>query len=191
MRARMIQQAYLRAMYSGTPAATASPEVAFVIGHLSDERLQVERAARLRNLRTVMHDDMRLLNRKLNKDELLPHVQDYAKSERFWMHRGRTLVEDFCLFFVECSAASPVLKLLARIEGVYSGLSASIEAETPWTAHQQLRKGDETVESFVAPFSLSFNKVFGNKFDYQPVQRDVNCVIRRSGQNIHVKFHRA
>ncbi|MGF6768615.1 hypothetical protein P3T18_001085 [Paraburkholderia sp. GAS199] len=191
MDAKKIQQVYLRAMYSGTPDVPASAEEAFVVSHLSHDRLQVERAARVRNLRTVLHDDMRLLNRKLSKAELLPYVQDYAKSEGFWMHRGRTLIEDFSLFFVECTAASPVLKLLARIEGVYSGLSVSIEADTPWNAHLKWCEGSETLESFVAPFSLSFDKVFGEQSDYQPAQQDVNCVIRRSGQNIHVKFHGA
>lgn len=191
MDANKIQHAYLRAMYTETPQEPASGEEAFVMAHFLNERLEVERAARVRNLRTVLHDDMRLLRRVIDKSELLPYVQAYAKSEWFWTHRGRTLIEDFCLFFVECSAASAVFKLLARIEGVCSGLSASTADASPWTTHLKVCDGEETRESFAAPFALSFNKVLGKKTDYLPVERKVDCVVRRSGEKIHVKFFNA
>lgn len=186
---KKIQRIYLHAMYSGLPETIESDEERFVIAHCSEARAQVERVARVRNMRTVLHGDMRLLSRVLDKPKLLPYVQNYVASKYFWMHRGRTLIEDFCLFLVECSSAPMTIKVLARIEGVYTGLSATIDADTPWAAHSKWHEGGDTFESFRSPFALSFPKMFSAQPDYEPEPRDVNCVICRSRHNIHVKFH--
>ncbi|MGS0896533.1 hypothetical protein ACVBGC_28985 [Burkholderia stagnalis] len=190
MDAWKIQHAYLRALYTGTQKKIASPEEEFVVAGLSTDRLEVERAARIRNLRTVMFDDMRLLNRVMSKGELLPFVEKYAQSEQFWMHRGRTLVEDFCLFFVEHAEVSDALALLARLEGVYSGLSASTEAATPWAEHKKQSYGtSEAVEHFVAPLRLAFEPLFREQLSYEPVREETECIIRRTGHAIRIKFN--
>lgn len=187
---KKIQQLYLRAMYSGLPKLIGSEEEAFFVNQYSESRLAIERAARVRNLRSVLHDDMRLLSKVLDKAKLLPYVQEYVASECFWMHRGRTLIEDFSIFFVDHTIAPLHIKVLARIEGVYSGLSASVHADTPWVAHDKWKDGEDTVESFRAPFALSFPKMFDSLQDYEPEPLEVNCVIRRTQRKIHVKFHR-
>ncbi|MDR5880859.1 hypothetical protein [Caballeronia sp. LZ032] len=189
MDARTIQQLYLRAIYSGLPEPTGLEEEVFVARHHSEERAAIERAARTRNLRTVLHDDMRLLPRVLDKTRLLPYVERYTESECFWMHRGRTLIEDFSLFLVERTPAPAAIKVLARIEGVHSGLSASVGANTPWSAHVKWREEDEVVERFRSPFALSFRKMFADSSGYEPELREVDCVIRRSPHRIQVKFH--
>ncbi|KVE38180.1 hypothetical protein [Burkholderia sp. TSV86] len=188
MDARKLQQVYLRAMYTGAPATVSSEEDAFFIAQSSAERLIVEHAARIRNLRTVLHDDMRLLKKVLDKASLLPHVKAYAESDLFWMHRGRTLIEDFCLYFVEHTSATPVHKLLACIEGVCSGLSIKTAVASPWDEHDMQQRGDVTTETFLAPFSLPFKQIFDSKSDFQPTKQPVTCVIRKSGAKINVKF---
>lgn len=188
MDAKRLQQVYLRAMYTSVPAACSSKEEAFLVTHASTERLIVERAARIRNLRTVLHDDMCLLKKVLDKAALLPYVKAYADSDCFWMHRGRTLIEDFCLFFVEHASASPVHKLLGRIEGVCSGLSVTTSATSPWSGHDERNAEGDVAEAFIAPFSLPFRRIFEEQSSYEPSQRPVTCVVRRSGQQINVKF---
>ena len=188
MDARRLQRVYLRAMYTGAPAALSSKEEAFFVAHSSAERLIVERSARIRNLRTVLHDDMRLLKKVLDKASLLPHVKAYAESDLFWMHRGRTLIEDFCLFFVEHASTLPVHKLLARIEGVCSGLSVTTPVASPWSGHDAQQDDGGTAEAFIAPFSLPFKQIFEVQSDFQPAKQPVTCVIRKSGQKINVKF---
>ncbi|WP_322053004.1 hypothetical protein [Paraburkholderia bannensis] len=188
MDARKLQQVYLRAMYTGAPVTVSSEEDAFFVAHSSGERLIVERAARIRNLRTVLHDDMRLLKRVMDKASLLPHVKAYAESDLFWMHRGRTLIEDFCLYFVEHTSATAVHKLLARIEGVCSGLSVKTAVASPWSGHDTQPYDDGTTETFVAPFSLPFKQIFDSASDFQPTNQPVICLIRKFGEKINVKF---
>ncbi|QRR07700.1 hypothetical protein FPJ27_15720 [Burkholderia sp. MS455] len=191
MDASTIQRLYLRALYTGIAEPIGSDEQRILLAHMAIKRLPVEQAARIRNLRTVLHNDMRLLNRVLDKGELLPYVREYACSDLFWMHRGRSLIEDFCLHFVQFSNASPVFKLIARIEGVYSGLSTSVRSDSPWPTHVTSHDGDVTSECFAAPFALSFETLFNKPSSYQPHARDVNCVVQRHEQAIHVKFHNA
>ncbi|QRR07544.1 hypothetical protein FPJ27_14660 [Burkholderia sp. MS455] len=191
MDASTIQRLYLRALYTGIAEPIGSDEQTFLLAHMAIKRLPVEQAARIRNLRTVLHDDMRLLSRVLDKGELLPYVQEYARSDLFWMYRGRSLIEDFCLYFVQFSDASPVFKLLARIEGVYSGLSTSNRIDSPWSEHFTSHDGDVISECFAAPFALSFETLFSKPSSYQPHARNVNCVVQRHEQAIQVKFRDA
>lgn len=191
MDAQKIQQAYLRALYTGVVDQPTNEEESFLHAHLSPERLLIEHAARVRNLRAVLHDDMHVLSKTLNKADLLPYVHRYVLSEQFWMHRGRTLIEDFCLHFVEQSPAPTLHKVLARIEGIHSGLSAAPRSRTPWPAHAKWNEGDDICEGFASPLNLSFHRLFDKPSDYQPVSQEVNCILRRSGKSIHVKFHNA
>jgi hypothetical protein len=133
---------------------------------------------------------MHLLNQMVSKADLLPLVQAYAASPCFWIHRGRSLIEDFCLFVFQSSNINSLLKLVARIEGVHSGLSTSFTLNTPWTEHQIEHHGNDTLEIFLAPFAISWDQIFQKKNDYFPVQENTVCQIRRSGDKIKVKFQR-
>ncbi len=189
MDAKKIQQFYLQALYTEVDTTSRlNAEEAFVLKTISRDRLEIERAARLRNLRTVIHDDMTLLNKIISKNDFMPHLELYVASPYFWMHRGRTLVEDFCLFFANFSNASEVLKLVARIEGVHSGLSASAETKTPWQEHTIYKDGKDTVESFIAPFKLPWPILFSKGDTYIPEMQAVNCLLRRSENRVKVDF---
>lgn len=189
--AKKIQEFYLHALYTEAPISNfISEEEHFFLQHHLSERLNIERAARLRNLRTVLHDDMHLLNRIFSRADLLPMVQNYAASPYFWMHRGRSLIEDFCLFVFQSYNIDPLLKLVARIEGVHSGLSASIVLNTPWPEHQIEDQGKDILESFLTPFYIVWDKFFQNKNDYFPVQERAICKIIRSDEKIKIKFQR-
>ena len=185
-----IQQFYLRALYTEVeihgPIDDASD---FVLRHMDLERLRVERAARLRNLRTVLHGNMYLLSRLIDKKSLLPIVQAYASSELFWQHRGRTLVEDFCMFYTnEWGKSDAVSALVAKVEGVYSGLSASIDVVSPWPQHYQVRESDDIRETFLVPFAISWDLMYGTFPHYQPSPRPAYCQIFRQGDKIKISF---
>ncbi|MEW9889465.1 MAG: YcaO-like family protein [Candidatus Symbiodolus clandestinus] len=79
MDAKKIQEFYLHALYTEAPISNfISEEEHFFLQHHLSERLNIERAARLRNLRTVLHDDMHLLNRIFSRADLLPMVQNFV-----------------------------------------------------------------------------------------------------------------
>lgn len=189
MDAKKIQQFYLRALYTAIPDdARLGAEEQFVLKTMQLDRLEIERAARLRNLRSVLHDDMCLMNRLISKSALFSHVQAYAASPYFWLHRGRTLIEDFCLFFVEFGAADAVTKLVAEIEGVHSGMSALDSCHTPWQGHKIIHEAAEFLEFFPAPFALAWKALFNNSSGYTPIPQPINCYMRRTNSEIRVKF---
>ncbi len=187
-----IQRFYLRALYTEIllSSDTLDDESAFVLRTISTERLNIERAARIRNLRTVLHGDMQILNKAITSSALLSHVQAYARSPSFWMHRGRAQIEDFCLFFCESPDIDAATKLCARIEGVFSGLSASANAATPWSGHVVSRSGANVVESFAAPFSLSWRGMLEDQRinTVMPSTTEVTCQVKRIDNKIRIGF---
>ena len=189
MDAYKIQRYYLQAIYGGLqPENVLDKEANFVLQNMSPDRLQVERAARLRNLRTVLHGDMKLMNQKVSKEALLPLVQAYASASCFWQHRGRSLIEDFCLFVAESNDVDPVTRLLAHVEGVYSGLSVSPTKKTPWLTHDMTRENNEVIESFDSPMTLNWEALRSEKNTYQVEVQASRCQLRRADGEIRIKF---
>lgn len=147
MDASKLQDIYVRILYcTSLSALDDSAESNYLKKNIDFARLSVEQAGRIRNLRTVLHSELKFLNLFLSKDEMLPYVRSYCNSEDFWLHKGRTLLEDFCLFL----CGQPVdakLKFLAEVEGTSSGVSFDQRATTPWPTHKKnLSSGIEYFE---------------------------------------------
>lgn len=144
MDARKLQSIYIRLLYCDDfSSLEPSEELDFIMSNVSVCRLEVERNARVRNLRTVLYSDMRILNQYVCKSKLLGVVQGYCGSKSFWEHRGRTLLEDFCLFYAQQNEIHPRLRLLSEVEGTLSGHSVAQNRPSPWGSHQKTLDGDE------------------------------------------------
>ncbi|CRM43058.1 hypothetical protein IFR08_06315 [Pseudomonas fluorescens] len=151
MDTKRLQAQYVRLLYSGNTAVLdASEEANYLLAHLDHARLEVEYKARIRNLRTTLHADMKFLNRFIDKVSLLEAVESYCGSDDFWKHQGRTLLEDFCLFYCNNHSHEPRLRMLAEIEGTVSGMSIGNVTTSPWVGHQQ--KMQNTVEVLAAHY---------------------------------------
>lgn len=154
MNVEELQGKYIRLLYGdNTPCRDESDESVFIISNMDISRLEVERNARVRNLRTVLHGSMRFLGAYISKDSLLPIVRSYCADSQFWRHRGRTLLEDFCLFFSQQPEVDPQLRLVCEIEGTLSGMSVPASINSPWPDHHQTQDGHQ--EALFAPWYAS------------------------------------
>lgn len=133
MKAYTLQQIYLQLLYSKEISdIPESLEKKYIAETINTDRLKIERSARIRNLRSVLHTDMRLLSRYIDKVSLLPYIELYCTSNFFWLFRGRTLIEDLCVFLVKNTDMHPYMKVIAQIEGIFSALSTEILKLSPW-----------------------------------------------------------
>lgn len=134
-------QLYIRLLFSAECARQTAealrtgalpPRVAGWVRELDFSRLELERAARLRNLSfylTRALDSLRALLEPSDWDVL---VSSYCDSEQFWQHSGRNLAENFCLYAHDVLQArgQGFLASVARLDGVTSGLHAG--GASPW-----------------------------------------------------------
>lgn len=186
-----LQLLYLKFLYSGIDNAEGeTEEAAFLLQNMNLDRLTIERAARLRNLRTVLYSEMKVLNRVLSSKDLLPYVESYAASPSFWEHLGRTQVEDLCLYMVAHLDVEPVIRVACEIEGAYSGLSSGPTKSTPWTLHHVAVSAEQFMESFAVPFSIGWTDDKGNdSFIVKDSDRHCTCTIKVVKERviIHIK----
>src|SRR5579862_4952673 len=158
---------YLRLLYSEPDAAAArtalaagraAPATLAVLRGLDFERLQVERRARLSQLILHLGKQSQPLWVALG-GETRAVVSAFANSPLFWQVRGRTIVENFCLFAHERLEADgrPFLADLAELVGTMSALMAGLGPSSPWRDHDVpgvALPDAEGGESFVARFDL-------------------------------------
>ncbi|QOL13698.1 hypothetical protein [Dickeya dianthicola] len=135
MDAKKLQKAYVSMLYSDNYRITnAEAEYQYLARTMDSERLIVERAARQRNLRTVLYSDMHFSPRFFSKEQFLALVIAYCESDSFWNWSSRTLIESFCSFVVEQSNLTEEEKTIFLIDGIYSGISTSSE-NSPWKSN--------------------------------------------------------
>jgi hypothetical protein len=139
-------QLYIRLLFSAECARQTAkalqtgalpPRVAGWVRALDFGRLDLERAARLRNLSfylTRAVDTLRALLAPSDWDAL---VSSYCDSDQFWQQRGRNLAENFCLYAHDVLHArgQGFLASVARLDGVTSGLHAG--GTSPWPGVHQ------------------------------------------------------
>ncbi|RNM28528.1 hypothetical protein [Dickeya undicola] len=132
MDAKKLQKAYVSMLYSNNyRISDADTEYQFLAQTMDSERLLVERAARQRNLRTVLYSDMHFTPRFFSKEQLLSLVIAYCESDSFWNWNSRTLIESFCAFVVKKSVLTEEEKTIFLVDGIYSGISTNSE-NSPW-----------------------------------------------------------
>jgi len=140
----------------GLPAATAK-----LLATVDYERLGAEQRARARNLNSHLARSCASLYLALAPDVRKEIQSSYVNSPDFWVARGRTLAENFCLFTYERLSPSEhgFARDVARLCGVMSGLSFTHEARSPWfdldpaTAALPL-SGALATESFITDWEL-------------------------------------
>lgn len=132
MDAKLLQKVYVSLLYSDNYRMPgAEEEYQFLSKTMDSERLKIERAARRRNLRTVLYSDMHFAPRFFTKEEFLDLVIKYCESDSFWNWNSRTLVESFCYFVFHHSILSDKKKFIFMLDGIYSGISTGLE-NSPW-----------------------------------------------------------
>lgn len=162
MDAKKLQRAYVSMLYSETYRIEgAVEEYKYLDNTMDKSRLLVERAARQRNLRTVLYSDMSFVPRYFSKEKILELVIDYCESDSFWNWNSRTLIESFCIFIFRNSNLSEEEKVIFLIDGVYSGISTKSE-QSPWES--TLRK--------VSDISISEEVVLNRKLSLKSLKSE-------------------
>jgi hypothetical protein len=172
VQARM--EIYLRLFYSPTfaavaesalaapaPAPSAGPAAVLGCLELVDfRRLQVEQRGRVAQLERQLRKHCQALWAYLLEDEITALVGRFADAPEFWVPRGRSGTENFCLHAHSEFERSgrPFLADLVQLLGVISGLTAFTQKPSPW---QNRRAAPEppsgqvlASEAFVARFPL-------------------------------------
>jgi hypothetical protein len=152
-------QLYIRLLFSAecarqTAAALHTgalpPMIAEWVRSLDFSRLELERAARLRNLSFYLTRSVDTLRALLEPVEWQSLVAGYCDSEQFWRSQGRSLAENFCLYAHDVLAARGrgFLASVARLNGMTSGLHAG--GPSPWPSQQ----ASSTSETMISPWPL-------------------------------------
>lgn len=124
-------------------------------------RLTIEQRARLKNLSNHLSRTCAGLQAVLPVAEMEEVLARFVDSADFWLPRGRTLAENFCLFVY--GQLSPVTHSLARdvarLDGIISGLSSDPDAPSPWAEHgagevAPTLPGSLKTESFIAEWHI-------------------------------------
>lgn len=189
MDTKKLQTAYVRLLYSGNTAVLDdSEEAAYLLANLDHARLEVECKARIRNLRTTLHTDMKFLNRFIDKVSLLEAVESYSSSDDFWKHEGRTLLEDFCLFYCKNHSNDTRLRMLAEIEGTVSGMSTNPVTTSPWIDHEQ--KNQNTVERLFVGYANNIKQLqtTNSVDDFLPSQNREILELTKHSNSIRIKI---
>ncbi|WP_038903626.1 hypothetical protein [Dickeya zeae] len=149
MDAKKLQKAYVSMLYSDCyRIKDADIEYQYLAQTMDSERLLVERAARQRNLRTVLYSDMHFSPRFFSKEQFLSLVIAYCESDSFWNWNSRTLIESFCSFVVEKSDLTEEEKTIFLIDGIYSGISTNSK-NSPWQSEINHISGKSTTEEII------------------------------------------
>lgn len=138
-------QVYLRLLYSPSAGAQARvaltsfgsllpPRTVAFLETVDFDRLQVEQAARARNLAHQLGQSCPSFHSVMPRADYQELVRRFADSPSFWIYRGRTLAENFALFAHRelASEGNGFLADLVRLEGLVAGLSNSPEKPSPW-----------------------------------------------------------
>jgi hypothetical protein len=153
---------YLKLLYSPvfTDQFFATKQTAhcenFLKPFINRERLRAEQHARFRNFIFHIRMSLTLLDDILTTEELESITLSYLDSADFWDFRGRSLIENFCLFAYKNLNIDnkPITADLIKLQGIVAGLMADCEKSSPWeggivTVNQQIAK-----ESFFSKFKL-------------------------------------
>jgi len=134
--AQLVQEKYLKILYSEKEWAKCkedkTEQMLVLKSSIDIERLIVERKARVRNLRTHLHQSLLLLPKFLTRKEFLPLVTNFCNSDLFWEYKGRTLEENFCFYLIKQNELNGPLQDLAKIDGILIGLGSNSKAPSPW-----------------------------------------------------------
>jgi hypothetical protein len=133
--------AYLIEQVEMAPASFPAATVR-LLRSVNKYHLEVERAARIRNLTHHLARACPRFAAFMERELLHGWVQQFASSPDFWHMRGRTLAENFCLFLYP-KLPDPLLSEALRLDGIISGLSADPYVASPWTGamHQTVVDG--------------------------------------------------
>lgn len=114
---------------------------------LDYERLRIERNARVKNLDRHFERNCPNLYFCYSKEKLTPVFQEFVNSRDFWLIKGRTLSENFCLYVYKALSKETegFIQDVAMLNGIMSGI-ASLDGNivSPW---------DTTMETNTVLFS--------------------------------------
>lgn len=152
---------FVASVLQENPAAVPRATLGF-LETVDYERLGVEQRARTRNLRSVLARNCSSLVSLIGPDAHLELTKGFVNWPEFWVPKGRTLTENFCLYAHGCLLASGdrFASEVAHLCGVISGLRFAPSAPSPWTAVRSTQTllfpiaGAKAAESFVTTWQL-------------------------------------
>jgi hypothetical protein len=111
------------------------PRSRLFLASIPPAKLAREQEARQRNLANHIARACPRLTSQLTTQGLGPLVARFCDTPFFWREHGRSLGENFCLYVShgEARAKDALIRSLARLDGVCSGLPNRSSATSPWT----------------------------------------------------------
>jgi hypothetical protein len=122
--------------------------------------LSLEQEARRRNLTKQVVRGLPSLETVLAPEMLAELMDGFVNSQEFWMPRGRTIQENFCLFAAEQMDADHRFERdVLRLCGIVTGLIAAPAMPSPWPPQMEQEQaptvdGALAVETFVSDWRL-------------------------------------
>ena len=191
MECTTLEKIYLKMLYTDNLTNEIdTEEYKYFLKNHDPERLAVERAARQRNLRTVLYNDMTLINSYLDKNALLEHVLKYCSDFFFNNSSGRSLVENFCFYMYLHNDQSELIKIRYKVQGVYSGICTNSNIPSPWPNHRVAQEDNTIHEIFDIPLRLnaSYFSTQNKGVETSPKKIQTECTISKNESNVLMKF---
>lgn len=154
-------ETYLRILYSPNYAANffANQQSTVCEAQLkpfiNQEYLAVEQYARFRNFIYHLKLSLTLVNNLLTEDELSDIIKIYLDAPDFWDFKGRSLLENFCLFAYKIlnNENKKIQASLIMLQGVVAGLMNQPEMNSPWE-HVVEQTDTQAKEIFLTDYQL-------------------------------------
>jgi len=132
-----------------TKIPTATLEL---LAGLDHERLNVERNARLGALNRALAASLPALYDLLTIDDAKVRLRRFANTDDFWSGTGRTIGEAFAIFLAASADLPIVVREMAQLAGVMSGLVAAPMANSPWPNVRHVNRHDDSMSIHAEQF---------------------------------------
>lgn len=137
------------------------------LSQINFNELEIEQQARHRNLFVFLKMSKAPFFDVINEEELREMLVKYCDHDLFWTFKGRTILENFCIFLHSQSRYQSQKRTLdiIKISGIISGIFENARensTKSPWKNNKveivRNSSTDFTQESFVSYFKL--NNIF-------------------------------
>jgi hypothetical protein len=108
------------------------PTTLAVLETVDFDLLTIEQSARKRNVLRHILRAAPSLEVALSGKQLSDLAESFVNSTAFWSARGRSLIENFCLFAFDLLELNSFKRDVMRLCGVVAGISVDHEAASPW-----------------------------------------------------------
>lgn len=160
----VLTENYLRLLYSPSFSKKNLHQNINILKEINSDYLAAEQYARSLNFLNHMKLTCFPIINLIDENEFALIVNSYCDSDDFWIFRGRTLTENFCLFGYKLIKPMSLVKAeIFKIMGVISGVMSSKINTSPWPEHELYSDFQNISERF-------FSSIV---FEYEAAERKI------------------